>query len=41
VLLPTPPFPDKTKILCFMDLSFSLIIFIAGLILTSPEAHNV
>jgi hypothetical protein len=37
VLLPTPPFPDKTKILCLIFLNFSLIIAMFGSIWTSPE----
>ena len=41
MLLPTPPFPERTNILCLMDLSFSLMILMAGLMTTSPEAHKV
>jgi hypothetical protein len=39
VLFPTPPFPDSTSILCFIERSLSAIASIAGLTLTSPDAH--
>lgn len=41
VLLPTPPLPDKTKILCLIFLSFYLIMAMAGSILSSPEEQAV
>ncbi len=40
VLLPTPPFPYNTNILCLIFLSFSLMIAIAGSIFSYPEEQT-
>ena len=39
VLLPTPPFPESTTILCFIPASLSAMIFMAGFYWTAPEAQ--
>ena len=37
MLLPTPPLPERTKILCLTALNFSAIVFMAGLTVRVPE----
>ena len=39
VLLPTPPFPERTTILCLMPDNFCAMILMAGFSWTAPEAQ--